>query len=61
MAQKIEIPGVGNYPLWATEDSLQEIIKMIAGSDLMKKGGGSAGGAGGAEILLLLAKCYQTV
>lgn len=48
MAEKIEIPGVGNYPLWATEDSLKDLIKMIAGSDLLKKksGGSSSGGTG---------------
>ena len=39
MAQKIDIPGVGAYPLWATEDSLQQLIKAI---------GGLSGGAGGA-------------
>ena len=43
MAQKIEIPGVGSYPLWATEDSLRDLIKAIGG--LAPKGG--AAGAGG--------------
>lgn len=48
MAEKIEIPGVGNYPLWATEDSLKDLIRLISGSDMVKKGsgGGASGGTG---------------
>ena len=51
MAEKIDIPGVGMYPLWATEDSLKDLIKLIAGSDLVKKGaGGGAGNRSSAPI-----------
>lgn len=59
MAQKIEIPGVGSYPLWATEDSLRELIKVIGGSDFGKKSGGAGAATGGQDASGMLSDSLE--
>lgn len=61
MAQKIEIPGVGSYPLWATEDSLRELIKVIGGSDFGKKSGGTGTGGTGQDATDMLSDSLENL